>query len=285
MSKPLPAKDMRDLLDTRFSNSPITMTGSIAMRGFSLVELSIVLVILGLLTGGILAGQSLIRAAELRSVSTDLERYVTASYSFRDKYFAIPGDMTNATAFWGKDNTNCSSNTGTAATPGTCNGNGNAIIDFSGAANATGESFQFWKQLALAGMIEGNYTGLSGSGGFRHAIANSNVPRLRLSNSAVSMEFVGSLSGDPFRWNGNYGNAFYAGGQSTTNPPEIPNLKPEEMWNIDTKMDDGRPATGRMTSFRQSYYTTCTTTNVESTTAYALNFTGAACNIVVATGL
>lgn len=60
-------------------------------KAFSLVELSIVLVILGLLTGGILAGQSLIRAAELRAVSTEYSRYITATQSFRDKYFAVPG--------------------------------------------------------------------------------------------------------------------------------------------------------------------------------------------------
>jgi len=51
-------------------------------HGFSLVELSIVLVILGLLTGGILGGQSLIRAAELRSIASDLFRYGTAVNSF-----------------------------------------------------------------------------------------------------------------------------------------------------------------------------------------------------------
>lgn len=70
-------------------------------RGFSLVELSIVLVILGLLTGGILAGQSLIRAAELRSYITDVQRYPAAVNAFKDKYFAYPGDMANATKFWG----------------------------------------------------------------------------------------------------------------------------------------------------------------------------------------
>ena len=69
-------------------------------RAFSLVELSIVLVILGLLTGGILAGQSLIRAAELRSVTNEFQRYIVATQSFRDKYFAAPGDITDAHRFW-----------------------------------------------------------------------------------------------------------------------------------------------------------------------------------------
>lgn len=59
--------------------------------GFSLVELSIVLVILGLLTGGILGGQSLIKAAELRAVTTELDAFQTATNTFRQKYFALPG--------------------------------------------------------------------------------------------------------------------------------------------------------------------------------------------------
>lgn len=85
-------------------------------HGFSLVELSIVLVILGLLTGGILAGQSLIRAAELRSVSTEQSRWVTAANSFRDKYFALPGDFRDATKFWNLQvsGSGCTSSSGVA---------------------------------------------------------------------------------------------------------------------------------------------------------------------------
>lgn len=103
------------------------------------MELSIVLVILGLLTGGILAGQLLIRAAELRSVTTEYNRYVTAVQSFRDKYFALPGDMNNAAAFWGAadgstGNTAACVTTASTSTA-TCNGDGNGIVSPSSSSN------------------------------------------------------------------------------------------------------------------------------------------------------
>ena len=92
-------------------------------KGFTLVELSIVLVILGLLVGGVLSGQSLIRAAELRSITAQQQRFVTSINAFRDKYFALPGDMTNAQSFWGVANatpSTCYSTAGTGTQ--TCNG-------------------------------------------------------------------------------------------------------------------------------------------------------------------
>jgi len=127
-------------------------------HAFSLVELSIVLVILGLLTGGILGGQSLIRAAEMRSISTEHARWVAAAQTFRDKYFALPGDMSNATKFWGTaDAASCSlTSTGDART---CDGNGNGVLNYSFSGNTAHEHFRFWQQLANAGLIEGNYSG------------------------------------------------------------------------------------------------------------------------------
>lgn len=59
-------------------------------RAFSLVELSIVLVILGLLVGGILAGRALIHASELRGVHTEFNQYKTAVMAFRNKYLLYP---------------------------------------------------------------------------------------------------------------------------------------------------------------------------------------------------
>ena len=250
--------------------------------GFSLVELSIVLVILGLLVGGILSGQSLIRAAELRSISTSIQRYNTAVYTFRDKYFALPGDMTNATSVWGKDNTNCAGHTGTAATPGTCNGNGDGRMDNPGAASSTGETFQFWKQLSLAGLIEGTYSGLAGSGSARHVNPGVNTPTVKFGpQGGIAMENRDMPGNTTYCWGGNTGNGYIIGGYAANAPPEGMIFKPEELWNIDTKMDDGKPALGNFsTYFRYSYNgNNCVTTDVESTSEYKLTTTTAACNI------
>ena len=105
-------------------------------HAFSLVELSIVLVILGLLTGGVLTGQSLIKAAELRSVTTELNQWQTVVNTFKGKYFAIPGDMSNAHLFWGSAggsgfiDDGCESATGTGTQ--TCSGDGNGLLDQRG---------------------------------------------------------------------------------------------------------------------------------------------------------
>ena len=68
-------------------------------RGFTLIELSIVIVIIGLIAGGILVGKDMIRAAEIRAIATELQHYRAAVKTFEATYDALPGDMTNATEF------------------------------------------------------------------------------------------------------------------------------------------------------------------------------------------
>jgi prepilin-type N-terminal cleavage/methylation domain-containing protein len=265
------------------------------LNGFSLIELSIVLVILGLLTGGILAGQSLIRAAELRAVNAEYQRYTTAVGAFRDKYFALPGDMATATKFWGT----ASACPGTSATPSTgaatCDGDGNGLIRPDQAANSN-EIFRAWQHMANAGLIEGNYSGVANSSSMATSPGsrlNWNIPASKLSNAGWSIyAFTAPMViSDPTYFEGSYGNFFFFGGVSG-NVAFDPILKPEEAWNIDKKFDDGRPSYGSVRTLERDGNTTSTgctnqdastSVSVQSTSDYALANTGKNCSLMITT--
>ena len=70
-------------------------------KGFSLMEMAMVLVVIGLIAGGIVGGKALIRASELRSVSSDKQKFQTAITAFEERYNYLPGDLPNATKIWG----------------------------------------------------------------------------------------------------------------------------------------------------------------------------------------
>jgi prepilin-type N-terminal cleavage/methylation domain-containing protein len=223
------------------------------MRGFSLVELSIVLVILGLLTGGILTGQSLIRASELRSLGTQATNVETSLQSFRDKYFAIPGDMRNAVRFWGAQagvttdgvDATCAALTTPATTAATCNGNGDGIIG-DGWPIVPHEHFRVWQHLANAGLIEGNYAGVPIGTGSGNAIGR-NIPQTKLSNVGAAFHWIPSSAGVTYYFPSVRDTiALVFAAVDSSNFLSAPILRPEEQWNIDTKYDDGRPGTGKI---------------------------------------
>jgi len=238
-------------------------------RAFSLVELSIVLVILGLLTGGILAGQSLIRAAQLRSVTADFRRLHTAIYAYRDKYLELPGDHSRAFDFF---STSCGANAAA------CNGNGNGLIGDTLNGVVHGEGYMAVKELALAGLIEGSYTGLPST----PAVAGGNVIASKISNSTF------------WFWNFKEGTYFLNGCCTTDSTaqynwihfgaispggtwPSNYSLKPEEAWNIDTKIDDGKPGTGQV--FGPARDQLCSDNDDRNTAAYNLSQTGIICRL------
>lgn len=246
-------------------------------RGFSLVELSIVLVILGLLVGGILAGQSLIRAAELRAITTEYQRYATAVNAFRDKYFSMPGDFRDATRVWGKLNadTDCIANGGAiVAAPGACDGNGSG-----GLQGSQYEPQQFWRHMALAGLIEGTYSGVPAvvAQGWSGVIGTA-YPRSRAARAGWTPNNMQSYNGDSVFFRGNYGNSFTFGSQATNEYPDSAAISPEEAWNIDSKMDDGRPGLGSVMAVRHS---TCTnaTGQADTGTTYRLDSSAIACGL------
>jgi len=111
--------------------------------GFTLVEIAIVLVIIGLLLGGILKGQELITSARVRNLADQNSGVQAAYYGFIDRYRQIPGDMLLANA------------QGAISNNVTVGGNGNSIIDDGNIAEAAA----VWQHLALAGFIQGAYSG------------------------------------------------------------------------------------------------------------------------------
>ncbi len=214
-------------------------------QGFSLVELSIVLVILGLLTGGILTGQNLIRAAELRSVVAEFQGFQTAIHTFRDKYFALPGDMTNATRFWGEahaDPATCETTVSTGTE--TCNGDGDGKI--VGSAPNYNERERFWQHLANAGMIEGQYIGVNATlvGYTDWWVPGINVPASKLSNALWMIGWVPENVGSTTNFAYPAGNTLRITSFSSTT------MTPEECWNVDKKLDDGLPGSGKMRAFK-----------------------------------
>ncbi len=251
---------------------------------FSLVELSIVLVILGLLVGGILAGQSLIRAAELRSVTVEQGKYVTAISAFRDKYFAIPGDFSNSSGFgWGSWNGNSNGNidlttsVSSAVTPGTMN-----------------EASGFWLHLSSAGLVEGSYTPIAATSATVGTMtANTNNPRSKIITAGWNVVNLGSPGvSDMVLFPTNYGNSFLFGGGTAigTAAATAAVLKPEEAWNIDTKLDDGRPDQGTVLTYEaHGHATTGCSVGAPSASAisgvtYDLDNPAIACSFIFKSG-
>ena len=113
-----------------------------SQKGFTLVEIAIVLVIIGLLLGGILKGQEMITQAKIKNVIADMTGVSAAMYGYQDRYKALPGDDSRATRWTGADA-----------------GDGDGIIEGAYlSTTATDESRNFWHHLRLAGFVAGTGT-------------------------------------------------------------------------------------------------------------------------------
>ena len=177
--------------------------------GFTLIEIAIVLVIIGLLLGGILKGQELINSARVKNLATDFRNIPVFIYAYQDAYRALPGDDAEVAAHVG-------GNPAAAATRGNgiINGNWDSL-------NNTEESFLFWQHIRLADFAPGP-TAVG---------APDYLPR----NAAGGR--VGIQGGAPFNTM-NRGAFFICSGA----------IEGRFAQQLDVQLDDGNPATGSMQS-------------------------------------
>jgi prepilin-type N-terminal cleavage/methylation domain-containing protein len=115
-------------------------------KGFTLVEIAIVLVIIGLLLGGILKGQEMITQAKIKNVIADYSGISAAYHGYQDRYRAIPGDDGAANARW----------TLGVAAPATGAYNSGTISGGYATTTVNEESRLFWLHLRRAGFVAGD---------------------------------------------------------------------------------------------------------------------------------
>lgn len=221
-------------------------------KGFTLIELSIVLVIIGLVIGGVLMGQNLIEAANVRAQVSQLEKLNTAVRTFRSKYNGLPGDLVDPDSY----GLNLSSETGTETdclNSSSLEGNGQ-LNDFGGGSTLhyNGEIFNFWIHLTNAKLVEGNYQRVDNDGS-----PNCYDVGLQLYAGQHYMkspfEFgVIAVTDDTAL---HYIVGFYASRSANTNldvhTAAIRNLSPERAYAIDIKTDDGQPDAGTIRSIER----------------------------------
>ncbi len=212
-------------------------------EGFTLVELSIVLVIIGLIIGGVLAGQDMIKAAEIRSQVSQLQGYDTAANTFKDKYRYLPGDILGS----GAAATNTAVQVGLTTRTG-ADGNGDGDGTLEGCSAGAGglllgcETVLFWQDLNTMGLVDGSYA----------TATNALV-------TAASTSVVTSYIPEAKLKSGNFVTVFSAAGRNYYQLAGVTSvaagvytlgalLTPQMAFNVDSKMDDGKPLTGSVRS-------------------------------------
>lgn len=200
------------------------VTGYTKKHGFSLVELSVVIVIIALVIGGVIAGRELVRQAELQSVISEYEELNGGTGTFFDKYGLLPGDFDDANNQWG-----CGAD---------CNGDGDGRVTWCQ------EALNAWVHLNEADIVLNSFDVTTGCPGT--ASVGINSPTSQVTSAGWSFYSVtpwgstySSQTEDHYFLIGREGTD--DSGNSTTAAAFVTT---EEAFAMDRKLDDGTPNTG-----------------------------------------
>lgn len=190
--------------------------------GFTLVEIAIVLVIIGLLLGGVLKGQELINSAKVKNMINDFRTTSALVYGYQDRFRILPGDQTQVQL-----NDAFGNNVATACTPaaaGLCTPNNGRLDGDWNAAAVTAETFVFWQHVRLANLA----TGATNTGDANYLPRNADGGRIGVesgvSGAGAAAPFIAGMRG-----------AFYVCSDG---------ILGRYVRQIDTTMDDGNTAGG-----------------------------------------
>ncbi len=200
--------------------------------GFTLIELAIVLVIIGLLLGGVLKGQELINSAKTKQLANDFNSVAAAVYGYQDRYKALPGDDSGSAARWA----------GTPY-PAADIGNANGFLDNAGAAclftdpkgsPVTDECYIFWTGLRQAGLVTGALTDGPPGNNFGGVLGVQNALDALTTAGAAGTGFKGIIACES-------------------------NVPDKAAIALDTQLDDGKPDSGSIRAIFQGTPTTAVT--------------------------
>lgn len=212
--------------------------------GFTLLELSIVLVVAGLIIGGVLVGKQLIEAAKIRADMTTVERLQASIGAFKLKYGELPGDMMSASSHFGTCN---------GVTTYVVNGNGDGVITaLNGHQAMSDEPTSLMIELACAGLVSISQIEMNGFSnvpgmGFPASKISGGIVAIGSTATGLNYILMGKQSGyvliDPdtgYASNSSMitSRAFYPSASATAA------YTPQQAIAIDSKMDDGIPSAG-----------------------------------------
>jgi prepilin-type N-terminal cleavage/methylation domain-containing protein len=231
-------------------------------NGFTLIELSMVLVVIGLIIGGVLVGQDLIRAAETRAQLTQIEKYNSAVNTFRTKYNGLPGDLDLADA-----------NTFGFFSPFNCNGtqgnrDGDGLIEANQAPaqrqQGVGEVTLFWSDLSTAGFADGQFSSTNVyCAGAVPTLFTSQLPSYFPTAKIGGGNFLYVYSINGLNWFGLSATTGIGGccGAMSSNA----NITVSQAYNMDKKVDDALPTTGKVQAvYLNDTYSTNSPVNAQS---------------------